>query len=317
MKKTIEDIRAIIEKEGFYLLDGALGTELEKKMGKLDPVLWVSGLLRDRVDLIRSLHSDYIKAGADGITTCTYQLSYEGGQQAGLTSKEVDHLFRQAVELAEEAINDYRLSTKFDDRRKHVFASLGPYGAYLANGAEYTGQYAASDEILKAFHKKRLATLSACSPDIFLFETIPSFRECTIICDLLSLFSEHTFVIAFQCRDEENLADGTPIKQVVPMCTHLDNLFAVGANCINPNLGTGILNSFRSAGWKKDLIIYPNKGGVYHGDTKNWHSDVTCDDPLAHLRGWIHLGAGIIGGCCGLGPSETARMKALKTDSAR
>ncbi len=106
----------ILDAHGVVVIDGALATELERRGADLRDALWSARLLIDAPELIRAVHLDYLRAGADVLITASYQASIEGFQRRGLNEAQVATLFRLSVQLAAEAIEEYLAA--FPARRK-------------------------------------------------------------------------------------------------------------------------------------------------------------------------------------------------------
>ena len=193
---------------GCVVLDGGLATELERRGADLRDPLWSARVLVEDPALIVEVHRAYVTAGADVITGASYQASFEGLAARGLDREAASRLLARSVELAREAV---------DDRRVLVAASVGPYGAVLANGAEYTGDYglgAASTAraALRDFHLPRAEVLAAAGPDLLAIETIPSVVEAEALVEVLDALADVPAWVSFSCRDGDHLSDGTSLE---------------------------------------------------------------------------------------------------------
>ena len=149
-------LTVFLEMQGFLLLDGGLATELEKRGHNLNTKLWSAGLLNSHPDEIRTVHRAYLEAGADCIISATYQATVPGFMEAGLSEREAKSLIQKAVEIARDARDEYFASCRNRNRGKTrplIAASIGPYGAYLADGSEFRGNYSISPQELRAFHE--------------------------------------------------------------------------------------------------------------------------------------------------------------------
>ncbi len=140
------------------IVDGALATELERRGADLHDPLWSAKCLLERPDLIREVHLDYLKAGADIVTTATYQATFEGFGGRGIGYEGAARSMRDAVALAIAARDEFWSEPLRRDERLWplVAASVGPYGAMLADGSEYRGRYSIDDRGLAEFHRPRL-----------------------------------------------------------------------------------------------------------------------------------------------------------------
>jgi homocysteine S-methyltransferase len=284
---------------GCVVLDGGLATELERRGADLRDPLWSARVLIEDPALIVEVHRAYVTAGADVVTGASYQASFEGLAARGFDRAAASRLLVRSVELAREAV---------DDRRVLVAASVGPYGAVLANGAEYTGDYelgapTTARAALREFHLRRAEVLAAAGPDLLAIETIPSVVEAEALVEVLDALGDVPAWVSFSCRDGARLSDGAPLEDAVSIVTASPQVVAVGVNCTPPAFVPGLIRHARAI-TDTTLVAYPNRGGTWDATAKTWTGDAVPDGfgPLAaHLRA---SGACLIGGCCGTGPSD-------------
>jgi homocysteine S-methyltransferase len=278
--------------KNYTLLDGGLATALEDLGNTFTSELWTGELLKSAPDQIREAHAAFVKAGADIIITSTYQVSFPGCLAKGWTHQEVVDALKNSIQLARDAH-----STK-------VAASIGPYGAYLADGSEYRGNYDATEAELREFHKERLEILIACKPDYLAIETIPEIREARILLQLLKDLNNTIPVwIAFSCKDGLHLSSGESFKEAGKVSKELGADY-IGINCTSPELVTSLLESAKEYG---PFVVYPNAGRTWNEKLKRLEgSAVKLSDE--HIQQWADCGATIIGGCCGIGPKEIAQV---------
>ncbi len=146
-------IQHFLTQQPLIILDGALATELEQRGADLNDPLWSAKYLIEQPALIQAVHRDYFIAGADVATTATYQATFEGFERRGLDRGAAARLMRAAVGLALAARDEFWEvpANRLGRLRPLVAASVGPYGAMLADGSEYRGHYAASDRLLREF----------------------------------------------------------------------------------------------------------------------------------------------------------------------
>jgi homocysteine S-methyltransferase len=295
------------------VLDGGLSNVLEDLGCDLNQSLWSAGMLLSDPESIVQAHLQYLRAGADIITTASYQASIEGFMSAGQTRAQAGDLLRRSVDLAVEARNRFRNEQLRGGREILVAASMGPYGAYLADGSEYTGVYDADDARIRAFHEPRLQCLAASQADLLAFETLPCGSEVAIIAELMDEIEKLAWV-SFSCRDAGHLHDGTPVADAAALFQDVPAVFAVGANCTAPAYISDLIRLFRDTAPGKRVIVYPNSGEAYHADTRSWSG---TSDPVEFQNmaaEWIALGAHIVGGCCRIGPEHIAQLRALVND---
>lgn len=290
------------------VLDGGLATELEARGHDLSDRLWSARLLRDDPGAIEAAHLSFLRAGAQIVETASYQASLEGFEAAGLDGAEAERLLRSSVELARSACRTF---TAEEPGRGNplVAASMGPYGAILAGGQEYTGDYGSTTRAeIAGFHARRLRTLLAAEPDCIACETIPRADEAGILARLLDEAGSPEAWIAFTCRNGRETAAGDRIEDAVAAATAGDRVVAVGVNCTAPEHVAELLERCASA-TDRPLIAYPNGGREWDARARAWTERV-APAPPALARLWRSRGARIIGGCCGVGPAAIASLAA-------
>ncbi|KAI8144331.1 homocysteine S-methyltransferase 2-like protein [Fennellomyces sp. T-0311] len=290
------------------ILDGGLATELERTFNKdLTGRLWSAHYLDQDPDAIKAVHRSYFEAGANVATTASYQASVRGFLDAGYSRHEAIKLMRRSVQLAREARDEYGQGL--------VALSMGCYGAVLANGAEYTGDYGENIDLddLVTFHRERLEIcLQEPGIDFLLFETIPSFLEAQAIQQLVKDDpSLPPVAVSFSCRSNEHISDGTPMQAAVDTLADLNRVFAIGVNCTKPKFIPSLLNILLNEKNKKTVLLYPDGGEEWDAIARSWRSEtkVPTDVFGASMANWAtQVGkAGqniILGGCCGTSPAH-------------
>lgn len=283
------------------LLDGGLATTLESRGHDLTGDLWSAAILVQKPDEIIATHRAFIDAGSEIITTASYQASYLGFASAGITHVETTQILRSSVLLAREAAIDDGVL---------VAASVGPYGAVLANGAEYRGHYGISPKELKTFHRERLKVLIGSGADLVAFETMPDLEEVQVLLDLMA--SDHPnvpFWVAYSCQDDSRTSAGENFADAVHIAASSDACVAVGANCTSPRLITPLLRSAAKARIDKPFVVYPNAGRTWDASNRRWLDRGADRFSASAVREWVANGARVIGGCCGIGPSGIASLR--------
>lgn len=291
------------------ILDGGMSNVLESLGCNLDHPLWSAHLIVQDPDMIIKAHLAYLKAGAKCITTSSYQATLKGFEKIGLTRAESKAMMLRSVELALKAKNIF-LEGSSQNATIYVAASIGPYGAFLADGSEYKGQYDISDEKLKEFHAEKVSILEKTNVDFLAFETIPSLREVKILNEIISDCKKPCW-ISFSCKNEFSLNDGSSIVDAVKAVASNNNLFALGINCTAPRYISDIIKNILPCMQDKKLIIYPNSGEIYLPETKSWKG---ISDPLTFQKmasEWLGSGVDIIGGCCRIGPDHIKQLTRL------
>lgn len=290
-----------MKSQGLLILDGGLATELEARGHSLNDELWSARLLRDQPDEILAVHRAFIGAGADVITTASYQATFQGFANRGIDPEEAETLLRRSVRLAKQA----RIGTR---PIVQVAASVGPYGAFLANGAEYTGDYDLDEQALFEFHRRRWQILMHEKPDVMLCETIPSPAEAIALGRLAEDSALIPVWISFSCRDGSRISDGSEIESVVKQIGDNEFIQAVGVNCTAPRFIPELIQRIRGV-TDKLVIVFPNSGETFDAMSKMWRGQSSLDDFAEQAIHWRDLGANIIGGCCRVTPEHIQAVK--------
>ena len=288
------------------ILDGALATELEARGCQLADALWSAKVLMEDPELIYQVHYDYFVAGARCAITASYQATPQGFATRGLSEEASLALIARSVELAQRARHDY-LAVRPDAKTLLVAGSVGPYGAFLADGSEYRGDYALPEAEMMAFHRPRVQALLAAGADLLACETLPSFAEAQALVKLLAEFPDARAWFSFTLRDAGHISDGTPLAEVVGWLNQQPQVVALGVNCVALESVTPALQQLQTL-TDKPLVVYPNSGEQYDAGSKTWHSapsGCTLHDKLAE---WQQAGARLIGGCCRTSPGDIAAI---------
>ena len=301
---------AFRDEQGATVLDGGLATSLEALGYDLADDLWSAKILLEDPDAVRRVHTDFLQAGADCITSNTYQATIPGLVARGLTYDGAVTVLSGAVTLAVEARDLFwgDVENRGQRLRPLVAASVGPYGAFRADGSEYTGEYRLADDELLEFHEERWQILAESAADIMGCETIPSLREAEVLLELLRRTSDRWAWMSFTCRDGAHLSDGSPLEVAAGICDGVPRVAAVGINCTRPEHISELIAVVRNA-TEKPIIVYPNAGGQYDGKQKTWAGDSPRHDWPALVVDWRDLGASVIGGCCRVGPEDIRRIR--------
>jgi homocysteine S-methyltransferase len=294
------------------VLDGGLATELERRGHDLSDDLWSARLLIDRPDEIVATHLSYFRAGAQVATTASYQASFEGFASRGCSHDEAADLMRRSVLLAREAAQG-AAEEAGDGVRRWVAASVGPYGAVLADGSEYHGDYGVTDASLRDFHRPRMEVLAQAGADLLAIETVPSELEVTVLLQLLDEMPESTQAwLSLTCADGATTRRGEDLDRVFGLARGHDRVVAVGVNCTAPEHVEEIVTRAVAASGRP-AIAYPNSGESWDGTARRWGGDGAGVDPAAAER-WMAAGARWIGGCCRVGATDIARLAAALSD---
>lgn len=278
------------------LLDGGFSTALEVLGNTLNTSLWSGELLKSHPDQVRAAHKLFVDAGAQVLITSSYQITYPGCAAMGWSKDEVNKAIIDSTELA-----------RFPGVK--VAASVGPYGAYLADGSEYRGNYGLTKEELKDFHRQRLTALIATEPDLLAVETIPELTEAAAVIELIAEIKPNIpFWVSFSCKSESELSSGETFAAAVNLVNSATSAVAVGINCTKPALISSLLKSAPSS---IPFVIYPNSGREWDAVAKEWLGPINSSFEIQDIHAWKSLGATVIGGCCGVSPSDIAQLRTL------
>ena len=312
---TPNPLTPFLLRQGFVVLDGGLATELEKRGADIDDDLWSARLLLDAPELIRQLHYDYFVAGADVAISASYQASFPGFARRGLNREDAAALMHLSVELAQAARDEFWAdeSNRVGRLRPLVAASIGCYGAFLADGSEYRGDYGLTREELMEWHRPRMAALVVSGPDLLACETLPCGVEAEALVALLAEFPDTLAWLSFSCRDEHYICHGEPFADCVALAAASPQVVAVGVNCTPPRFVEPLLQSVRPA-TEKPLLCYPNSGEAWDAAVHCWVAGSGTTDFGVPAQRWRDAGARLMGGCCRTGPDDIRRIRASLSD---
>jgi homocysteine S-methyltransferase len=287
------------------VLDGGLATELEARGHDLSDRLWSARLLLTDPDAIEEIHLDYFRAGARVATTASYQATVPGFEAAGFDKATALAAISTSVALARRARDHYAEEAGVPVSDLLVAGSVGPYGAMLADGSEYRGDYDPGETALRDVHGPRIEALLEAGVDLLALETIPTLREARVLVDLLVESGARGW-ISYQCRDAASTAAGEPIQDAVAIADY-PGIVAVGMNCTAPRFVPALLAAAAEA-VRAPLITYPNGGDRWEPDARRWVADAGGAWDAATVASWTGLGATWLGGCCGTGPAQIAAL---------
>jgi len=298
-------IASILDQYPALVIDGALATELERRGCDLNDDLWSARILLEQPEKIKQVHRDYFKAGADCAITASYQATIEGFAKRGLNESESLALIQKSVRLAMEARDEFWAdeANRAGRAQPFVAASVGPYGASLADGSEYRGNYGLTENELMDFHRPRMQALIAAGADILACETIPCLIEAQAIAKLLQEFPATAAWLSFSARDGKHISEGQVFAECVKQLEAHPQIVALGINCTSPNYVTSLILEAKKA-TKKPILVYPNSGETYNAAKNDWNGDPVLNSFGEQAREWYEAGARLIGGCCRTTPED-------------
>jgi homocysteine S-methyltransferase len=300
----------MLDRQGVVVLDGGLATELERRGCDLRDDLWSAGVLIDQPELVRQVHADYLAAGADCIVSASYQATVEGFVKTGMSQAGAERLLQKSVDIALEARDAFWSvpANRQGRLRPLVAASIGPYGAFLADGSEFTGDYDLDEQGLMSFHADRWQLLAASGADLLACETIPSATEARVLMKLLEQTPSAFAWFSFSCCDDTHISDGTELAAIARELSDSDQVAAVGVNCTAPHFISGLITSVQAV-TSKPIVVYPNSGERWEAVGKTWLPGEEAIDLPQASRTWRDRGARLIGGCCRTGPEDIRSIR--------
>ncbi len=308
---------------GPVVLDGGLSTELERAGHDISSALWSARLLRDDPTAVRLAHAAFFAAGAQVATTASYQATFEGFAAAGIDRSEARALMVRSVALARAAAaRAPRVGQTW------VAGSVGPYGAMLADGSEYTGAYTdpgwtrraaggLSIAELRAFHRPRLTVLAEAGSDVLACETIPAAAEAEALLAEIVVLGVPAWLSLTTVVDREGVVRtrrGEPAAEVWALARGVDAVIAVGVNCTEPaGVHAAVVEAAAASG--KPVVAYPNSGERWDAAARRWSRP--AGPAMDRIVPWVAAGARLVGGCCRIGPDDLRRIATAVRDGLR
>jgi homocysteine S-methyltransferase len=285
------------------IADGGLSTELEARGHDLSDALWSARLLVDAPQEIAAVHTSFFRAGASIATTASYQASFDAFAARGIGRDETVRLLRRSVELAGNA-RDEAGRNGSSTKQRWVAASVGPYGAALADGSEYRGRYGLTVAQLEDWHRPRLEVLAHAGADVLALETIPDADEAEALVNVVRSLGVPAWLS--YTIDGTRTRAGQPLADAFAVTAGVPEVVAVGVNCcvpedVLPAIGPALDTS-------KPVIVYPNSGEHWDAARRAWVGPSRFSPRLAVQ--WVSAGARVVGGCCRVRPADVAELAA-------
>ncbi|BEL06573.1 homocysteine S-methyltransferase [Actinoplanes sichuanensis] len=279
---------------GPVVLDGGLATELAAAGHDLSDHLWSARLLHDQPEAIIAAHLAFLRAGAQVVITASYQATFEGLARAGFDDRAATTLLTRSVTLAREARQRVETAGPL-----WVAASVGPYGAMLADGSEYRGRYGLSVDELVRFHRRRMAVLAEAGADVLALETVPDVVEAEAMLRVVQ--ESGTPAWLSYTIDGDRTRAGQPLEEAFRLAADVPEVIAVGVNCSDPG-DVAHATAVAAEVTGKPVVAYPNSGEIWDATARTWTGEPGWGpEPV---RTWIDAGARLVGGCCRVTPAQ-------------
>ncbi|MFE5677129.1 homocysteine S-methyltransferase [Streptomyces erythrochromogenes] len=287
------------------VLDGGLSNQLAAQGCDLTGGLWTGRVLDERPVQVGAAHTAYAQAGAEVLITASYQVGYEAFADRGRDRDATTALLHRSVALAARA-------AEAADHDVWVAASVGPYGAVLADGSEYRGRYGLSVRELAAFHRPRIEALLAAGPDVLAVETLPDPDEAEAVLAVLAETGAPAW-LGYTVAGGRTRS-GHPLPEAFALAAQAPQVIALGVNCCDP---AEVLPALEAAAavTAKPLLAYPNDGSVWEAATGTWRTPAAM--PPWPTAAWRRTGARLVGGCCRIGPDRIADLARESREDGR
>ena len=286
-------------RDPFTVIDGGLSTALELLGADISGPLWTAQTVIDDPALLEQAHRSFVEAGADIIATASYQCGTKQFEAIGLSSKEARDALASTTTIARRAVEGTSVA---------VAASVGPFGASLANGSEYNGRYGVEWQQVEDYHREKLAILVDSGADLIAIETIPLADEALLIAEILEELGAPPAWFSFGFTDETQTYGLDAVDKAVLSIAGYADLVAIGMNCTHPRYVDSLLASMSELVSGIPLIVYPNHGREWDAVARCWIGDSMSISAGETVKRWVDLGARFIGGCCGIGPEDIAHL---------
>ncbi len=274
------------------LLDGATGTELERRGYPLEAAGWSARALDEAPELLTAIHQDYADAGAEIVTANTFRLHRRNLEVWGRGDDQA-RLVQRAIDLARRAVGG----------RAVVAASLAPLGdCYSPDDVPPATQ-------IEAEHRELATALANAGADLILVETMVAGIEAEAACRA-AIATGLPVVVSFVTGPAGQLLTGEPLSGAVAGVLGLGPI-AAAVNCVSCSHVAAAMDQLQSARPACRLGVYANTGE--RGEDGSWRV-TTASQPAVYAgiaAGWLERGIGLIGGCCGTTPAHIAALQTL------
>lgn len=272
------------------LLDGALGTELQRRDVNTDRPSWTANALLTHPELIVQIHREYVDAGAEIITANTFRTHRRSLVAEGLANR-AEELTRTAITLARDAA----------DGRAIVAGSLAPLEDC------YRPDLTPILDEMKIEHQWQAEILANAGVDLILVETQNSLEEAVIATDAATR-TGLPFFVSFVVNENCQLLSGETLTDAVQSILKFKPK-AILTNCCPVTSVEKTQYQLHNCQLNIPIGAYPNTG-IMKADGTWVESELTAPEVFAeHAKRWQKQGTQIIGGCCGTTPAHIASTR--------
>lgn len=294
---SIDKIEAGLAKGEVLILDGGIGTEIRRRSGLPGSSdLAVTQMIKSP-GLIRELHEDYIKAGADIITANTYDCNRPALEQVGIEPSRVAHITAMAVELAREARDGAG-----HEREVCIAGSLGPLGS------DYDPDDVPPLDVCLSVYREQVEAMASSGVDFILVETAARVRSARA--GVKAAVEMGLTVWASLIADSKGrVKSGEPWGEAVEVLLS-DGASAVLINCTQPeDLSLAMKELAQQSAVPVGAYAQCAR---YKGFGWEFGPSMSPQRYLDYARQWVDAGARIIGGCCGTTPEHIRALGSLR-----
>lgn len=292
----LDPLRSRLVRGETILLDGAMGTELDRRGVKTPLPLWSAQALIDAPEVVRAIHEDYLRAGADVITTNTFRTTARTMRRAGKKEEEAVRLTLLAVDLAKAA-----RSAVVRGREVWIAGAIAPLEDC------YQPELAPEFDVAAVEHEAQAGRLVAAGVDLLLVETMNSITE-AVVATRAAVATGLPVFVSFIARSEKEIWSGEGLDDAVRAVDdfHAD---AILVNCLPAETAERCLEVMARE-TRTPIGCYPNAGHPDF-DRGTWRHDDerTPEWFAAQAQSWFRRGAQVVGGCCGTGPGHIRALR--------
>ena len=287
-----------IDGSKILLLDGATGTELDRRGVDISLPLWSARAIVDAPQILQDIHSDYLAAGATAITANTFRTHRRSLAKAGIGDR-AGALSRQAVEIAKRARDEHKPDAL-------VLGSIAPLEDC------YRPELSPEDSVCRREHAEMIEFLVDGGVDLLLIETMNNVAEARAAITEAQHHAPGKWIVSFCLRNEGEPGILLSGESVTQLNDELSEAFAVGVNCTAAHVTASHVGQLREILPENVRIAaYANIG--YADESGNWISTDAIDPQrfAQYAKQWIDAGATAVGGCCGTTPGTIRAIAAL------